>query len=155
MQMQNNQSCQKGHSILKESCPHCKALRKEWYKCLKNEGFEDLESEGGLIEEANLRRGRCSDFDTRDQFDNRFSYYQWARDRLDDGRFDSTKSQLIWEMHSEGMSRREIAPRVGYENSWISRKLRKIETYLKARSQGSGSSQLDLMFWAEPWHYVS
>lgn len=97
---------------------------------------------------------KLQDFQTQSTFEAKQSYYSWARSKANDGRFDSEKSSLIWELHSEGMARREIAPQVGYEHSWISRKIKKIEKYLKAQSLGSGSSQLDLFFWSSPWDYT-
>ena len=132
-------TCKKGHLILKESCRECQALRKEWYSYLKAEGFEDAEdpkhnwrfSVPYIITDDSPNN--VAQHPDRKLFERR-SYYLWASQKLNDGRFQCETDKLIWEMHSEGASRREIAPRVGYEQSWITRKIQKIEMYLKCAS---------------------
>lgn len=115
-------------------------------------GFKDIEIGEDLLENCFEVKGKHNQ--TEDTFKANQNYYSWARSKVNEGRFDSTKSQLIWEYHSEGMPRRQIAPRVGYEHSHISRKIQKITRYLKAQATGSGSQQLDLFFWSTPWEFV-
>ena len=72
----------------------------------------------------------------------RRSYYLWAAQKLNESRFRSETDKLIWEMHAEGYSRRAIAPRIGLEHSWITRKIHKIEMYLKCASTSFVASVL-------------
>ncbi len=125
-------------------------MRQEWLTKAASSGFEDIENH-----KEELKVSKSIHLDTKVTYDAKQSYYDWARSKVNDGRFDSEKSSLIWELHSEATPRREIAPKVGFEQSWVTRKIKKIERYLKAESAGSGSSQLDLFFWSAPWEYVS
>lgn len=121
------QICQRGHTVFKDSCADCKALRVEWYSYLKNVGFEDIENmRGDLIDSSsalNLRK----DFQTQMQFNAKQSYYQWARSKANEGNFKNETERLIWESHAEGLSVRKIEPLVGLNYSWISRKLNKLK----------------------------
>lgn len=119
-------------------CPSCKALRQEWYQTLTEEGFFDIEKQDRL-RTTNASHEIRKDLQTTMQFDARCSYYQWARNKLNEGRFDSTKDRLIWQYHSEGVSRREMSPKVGLEQSWVTRKIHKIESYLKMQAEIIGS----------------
>lgn len=109
-------------------------MREQWYSHLTEDGFTDIEdttTQGEPYIPTDLR--------TSLQFEAKFSYYQWAREKLNQGRFDSTKDRLIWQYHAEGVSRREMSPRVGLEQSWITRKIHKIENYLKTQAEIIGS----------------
>ena len=111
-------------------------MRKGWYQHLERTGFQDIEKND------ELRTGSWSheirqDLQTYHTFQARQSYYQWAQEKAQTARFSSTTDRLIWEYHSEGLSRRQIAPRVGLEGSWITRKIHKIKEYLTTVTIGS------------------
>lgn len=130
LQMTSLQSCPLGHNVFKESCEPCQVIQKEWYQYLERAGFEDIEKDGGR-KETQLMRRMSKNVQTTEMFEANISYYQWAREKAQVSNFKSTTDRLIWEYHAEGLSRSEIAPRVGLEGSWISRKLQYIEQYLK------------------------
>ncbi len=145
--------CAKGHTILKSSCPSCSLLKKEWYGYLKYTGFEDIEKGLMLVDHKNvLDLTLKKDWQTKLQFEAKANYYEWARRKLTDGNFVATfsyKDQVIWENHCEGASRRDIANVVEFENSYISRKIDKIESFLRTHSVSSGAVQLDIFYWAD------
>lgn len=125
------QKCQKGHLIFKETCRACKDLKAEWYTHLNNQGFEDIER-GSYLKESDLAYRR--QIKDPDLFKAKQNYYTWAQGVLETANFESIKDKLIWESHAEGLSQREIAPRVGIGQPWVARKLKQIEGYLKETS---------------------
>lgn len=128
----NESFCDQGHSILKESCKACELLKKDWYSYLTRSGFEDIEKGLRLArptEQLNLRM----DFSNQTTFEAKRNYYAWAQECLTLCSFDSMIDRMIWQYHSEGYSSREIGPIVGYERSWIPKKLKVIESKLKAK----------------------
>ena len=124
--------CQKGHTILNPSCKSCLQLKREWNKHLEATGFDDIESKSSGI---SVHISACFLEPPEDHgsfFDNRETNYRlWVERKADNSRFRSETDRLIWECHSEGLSRREIAPRVGLNDRWVGRKLEVIEGYLK------------------------
>ncbi len=125
-------TCKAGHTLFLENCKQCKALRKEWYGFLKDNGFYDIENnkkylDAGSPTELHLRK----DFSTEDTFKAKQSYYSWAREMNERAEFQSTRDKMIWEYHAEGLSRRKIAPMVGLEGSWVMKKIHRIENYIK------------------------
>lgn len=134
-QTQTNHLCQAGHRILKETCKDCRALRSEWYEYLEHSGFTDIEDSIGLKD-----RGSLQALESKSAiFHSQQNYYQWARSKLNDGRFNSETDRLIWEYHTEGLSKRQIAPRIGLEQSWTGRKINLIKSYLKEAYDSVGS----------------
>lgn len=127
------QMCQTGHTVFRKSCKSCLEIRADWYLQLQINGFKDIENLEEDFVDRNSLAARCThiDFHTKIQFDAKRSYYQWARDKLIDGKFRSDTDKLIWEYHSEGISTRTISPRVGLNQSWTARKVARIRTYLK------------------------
>lgn len=147
--------------MFQQSCRACKSLKSEWYSYLESSGFEDIEDDNGLKGRSRFTTSIKNDGETNEReqvgavlFNEQLSYYQWARTKINDGRFDSEKSRLIWEYHAEGYSTRQISPIVGLEQSWCVRKIKKAKEFLKAQDTGSGSFTLDLFFWAEPWKFI-
>lgn len=116
--------------IFKEACRDCKTLRTEWYEYLAASGYEDPDPLDSTELPA-LRVYEIKDFQSTAQFEAKKGYHDWARSKVNDGKFQSVSDKLIWECHADGMPRRQIAPRVGLEHSWISRKINRIENYLK------------------------
>lgn len=162
--------CRQGHQTLKDNCRACRELKAEWYQYLSNTGFEDIEN-GSFLKGSYLftiskpkvdfleYKGANGTVGARMEtevgelqneealagqylYESKVSYYQWARSKLNDGRFDSEKDKLIWEYHAEGLSTRQISPRVGLEQSWIVRKINKIKSNLKEQMETFGSASM-------------
>lgn len=116
------------HSILNNSCKDCKDLKKEWDEYLEKMGFEDIEkskiffADHKSIFDLVYRK----DFQTQTTFDAKVSYYSWARTKLQQESFTSTTDKIIWESHTEGQSTRQIGSKIGFDQSWIVKKLKKI-----------------------------
>lgn len=125
---QTQQMCSQGHLIFNEKCRACRDLRREWYGYLNRTGFVDVEKQTFSV------GPRSSEFLEVNTYNAKLHYYSWAQSMLHYGQFRSTQDRIIWEHHSEGLSRRQIAPRVGLEQSWVTRKIQKIEGYLKAQT---------------------
>ena len=120
-------TCKTGHTILKESCRHCQTLKKEWYNILENADFDDIEKRLSSVEGDLSQR---KDFQTIDQYEAKLNYFSWASQMLEFGNFKSMKDQMIWEYHTEGLSRRTISARIGLNDRWCSRKILQIRDYL-------------------------
>jgi hypothetical protein len=137
--------CQKGHTILKNTCKSCREIKARWDNQLESSGFVDIEDGEFFTDHRSAQDlAQRRDFQTQDVFAATCSYYAWARSKLSEGYFTSYRDQRIWELHSEGLSRRKISPIVGLEGSWITRKIHKIEEYLQTGSVCSMSCQLAL-----------
>lgn len=83
------------------------ALKKTWYAKLKSKGFEDAEQD-----EVNLKEWHSSIF-MRDYdelyYKSKEDYYRLAGQFLHDFPFKNKKERRIWELHSQGISLRNIA----------------------------------------------
>lgn len=127
-------TCKSGHLIFKRTCENCKELRNEWYqRANKTDIFTDIEDEN-----ENLRDHKSiqdlyqrKHFQTMDVFEASLEYQSWAEEMLNKAKFKCRKDKTIWKYHIKGFSRREIAPKVKLEGSWVSRKVKKISKYLK------------------------
>lgn len=132
---QKNHSCHLGHLILKNNCPYCKSLQKEWYQALAKSGFEDLEDNIGL-KDRHFNQTLERNIET---FHERVSYYSWAQEKAQSGKFYSAKDKLIWEYHAKGWSQPQIAPVFGHSQSWICKKINFIKTHLMNQIESIGS----------------
>ncbi len=138
-QNQTAQKCLTGHTVYLENCKDCLSLKSEWYAYLCKTGFVDLEAnERNLDSKATANLRHLTQFQ-EGIFEARRSYYQWAKEKLDYSEFRSEKDKLIWEYHSEGLSTREISPRIGLEQSWCVRKINKIKAYISDQAKTLGS----------------
>lgn len=136
--MDHHHQCQMGHQILNQKCKHCKSIQNLWYKHLKNNGFEDVEKGNDLIDHKTITDLiYLKDFQTRDTFEAKVNYFTWASQMLHLGNFKSIKDQIIWEYHSDGLSRRKISERIGLGDRWCSRKIVQIREYLMISSSQS------------------
>lgn len=134
-----------GHLILKPTCKSCRELKAHWDKELEALGCPEIENGRHLTDHKSAcDLAQRTNFQTHDTYQANVSYYQWARDKLNQGLFTSYRDRLIWENHTEGLSRRKISKVVGLEQSWVTRKLQKIENYLLTNSVASMSCQLAL-----------
>ena len=102
-------------------------------------GFQDIENGDEFID-TDLNSLKY--YQTVDTFNAKQSYYHWAREKLNNARFETTKDKLIWECHSEGMVMRRIASTTGFETSWICRKIKRLENYLKEQAEVVASSSM-------------
>lgn len=96
-------------------------LQAEWYLKIKQSGFEDIED----VKSPNefIKVWHSSYFQTRyspNEFEEKREYYDRARAFLEDQMqgleyilFGKQLERTIWELHSEGLSLREIAREVG------------------------------------------
>ncbi len=110
----------------------CRELKMSWYNHLESMGFDDIEKKSsGISVSVSWHSAEEPQEDQPSIFDDgKLNYYQWVGNKLNESRFRSETDRLIWEHHSEGLSRREIAPRIGLNDRWIGRKLEVIEGYL-------------------------
>lgn len=123
--------CQSGHPIINQSCSHCKQIQKHWYQYLHKLDFIDIEKGHNFIDHKTTSDlSYRKDFQTKDQYEARLNYFSWASEMLETRSFRSFKDQLIWEYHSEGLSRRKISERIGLGDRWCSRKIIQIREYL-------------------------
>lgn len=84
-----------------------KKLQAEWYSKLEDEGFQDVEQD-----EEHLKRWTSSFFKTRYNptlWKAKEEYYRAAGHFLHDYKFSNDTEKLIWELHGEAMSIRNIA----------------------------------------------
>lgn len=122
--------------MLKETCRHCQLIKKDWYSHLKASGFEDIEKGMRLVDHKTVEDlAYRKDFHTQNQFEAKVNYSLWATQMLELGSFRSMMDQMIWEYHSDGLSRREISERIDLNDRWISRKIIQIKSYLSNSSQ--------------------
>lgn len=126
------QTCKKGHLIFNNRCRACHSIKKEWYSYLEESGFTDIEISRKRCDRTDLLDlSDKTQFQTQTAFYAEKTYYQWASEKASTAKFNSITDRLIWECHSEGISRRDIAPRVGLEGSWVSRRIQKIRKQLE------------------------
>src|SRR5271166_5977613 len=90
-----------------------KELQAKWYKKLEKEGFEEIEQEDGNLKHWSSRvfaakfNGVFFE-DKKSYYESVETYYRTAGHFLNEYDFKSDKDRLIWELHSEGFSVREI-----------------------------------------------
>lgn len=82
-----------------------KKLKDQWYKKLKEEGFEDIEHANGRLKHAPV--DNPVDY-LRLLYSGRPEYYELATRFLNEYDFDNELERIIWEYHTNGLSRREI-----------------------------------------------
>jgi hypothetical protein len=84
-----------------------KQLRKEWYKKLKDEGFNDIEKlDGDLIEWHTSRFTKATN--RRYSIEAKSDYYYLANQFLNTYKFKNELFRAIWEYHANGISQRDI-----------------------------------------------
>lgn len=76
-------------------------LQKDWYKKLANTGFEDIEDTSSQNE---FLKSWSSEINETGQ-----EYYYMAEHFLSEYSFQDDDEKLIWEMHTNGKSERDIA----------------------------------------------
>lgn len=123
-------------------------LQKEWYKKLADSGFKDIEEFDEVRGSAAISflKRSCKDL-AKKYNDTTFFYYQLCRDFLSHGFFLSKIDHKIWQLHSEGVSIREILKELQQDSTlnfphsifWIFTRLNKLkkDMYLWQSSQES------------------
>jgi hypothetical protein len=105
-----------------------KKLRDKWYAKLEKTGFKDIED--NKYDEPKLKVYDYLKFKAipPDLHEARKKYYSNCRDVLNVHRFESVLHRKIWELHTDGMSLREIerAIKQEYKKDTINAIIRKI-----------------------------
>lgn len=103
-----------------QTCPfntdEFNALKTKWYKTLKDEGFNDIEStppnksQPGLIQwHAFYFQAASHGFKGPDFFRAKADYFYYAAQFLERGAFDSMIEKEVWALHADGWGVRESA----------------------------------------------
>ena len=92
--------------------PSFKEAEAQWYKKLKDEGFQDIEDTSR--DDRPLKVWDRSYFLKLDDlsFAAKQSYYRQASNFLEQHDFKNEVQRRIWELHTEGISRRDIASKI-------------------------------------------
>ncbi len=105
-----------------------KDLQAKWYKKLADKGFEDIED--NKYEEPKLKAYHYLRFKTLepDVHAARAKYYENCRGVLVNHRFKRALDRRIWELHTEGLSLREIETEIKqyYKKDTINAIIRRI-----------------------------
>lgn len=91
-----------------------KALKDNWYKKLKKEGFKDIEQEDGNLTTW-ASRLFLTHYDEI-KYQAKEEYYQLAGQFYHDYNFKSVLDKMIWELHITGMSIRNIVKTLKQKN---------------------------------------
>lgn len=84
-----------------------------WYRRLYDAGFEDLEVQDRRSVDTRNAAVRDREAVT--------TYYRIAAQLLHEGEFASARDRAVWEMHVEGLSRREIARKMTLNHKTVDR----------------------------------
>lgn len=100
-------------------------LQAKWYSKLKREGFEDIEygedSIKRCVPDAVSRTTRNDYEDMLVTYQSREEYYRLAGQFFYEHAFDNRKEQLIWELHKDGISMRDIVQHMKSRNFKVQR----------------------------------
>lgn len=81
-------------------------LKAKWYNKLRKSGFDDKERD-----ENNMKQWDAHAFNSRydkNQFGAKETYYRWAGQFLHEKEFRNKRDRIIWELHAQGATVREI-----------------------------------------------
>lgn len=126
--------------MVRMSCPSrpSKALERLWYDKLKKEGFEDIENT--TKRDRPLETWHRSKFGDLDPVlcEARRTYYDAALSLLHHHPFDKPIERAIWEMHANGLSKREIEAEIAksdfkkkYKRESILNIIKRISIYIE------------------------
>jgi hypothetical protein len=108
---------------MKFKSPEFKKLKREWYKKLADDGFEDIEkNEMELFEPTRM---------LTEVHEATYRYFVNAKNFLESGSFETKKDKVLWFMHSEGWLGTEIAKMLSMTESKVSRTIAKYEARVK------------------------
>lgn len=120
--------------------PDFKKLQAIWSEKLQEAGFKDIEDKkGNLTDHQNI-----SDFNRRigfrsDSYIQIRDYYIWATQMANTGIFKSRTDEMIWLMHSEGKSSREISEHVCLAQNTVCLRIKRIREELIDQSEAAPS----------------
>lgn len=114
-------------------------LQKEWYKKLKQSGFNDLEYIDGDGNVLDWMRGSSKFVSTeRDNvhvpsllYSNTLDYYLNMGEKLENIEFESEEHKYIFSLHVEGLSLRKIAALVSFSHVKVLRIINKYKSCKK------------------------
>lgn len=118
-------------------------LKKEWYKKLKDSGFNDIEKASGSIGRTQLNL-KNRNFD---QIQATQEYYSMARTFILEHKFNDERELYVWTRHSEGDSERTISSTMqsdGHEplsRAEIGRKIRRLSNLMKLKYLKTGNNE--------------
>lgn len=124
--MHQSDVCSQSHYSFVTTCKGCVHMKNIWYHHIEEMGFVDFEKQGSSNGNSNLT--------SKLAFESNQTYYQWARDILNNAMFQFPIDKIIWEYHSEGFTRRRISEIVGIHHTRITRKIHKIEKQVSKSS---------------------
>lgn len=101
-----------------------KTLQNVWAKKLKASGFEDIETEDGALKVSTDPRTISNALAMKES---RETYYEVARQLLNDHVFESPGEIKVWEQHCEGIGIRSIAKKVGFSRYKVEKIIRKLK----------------------------
>lgn len=89
--------------------PEFKKLKKEWDQKLKESGFEDIEFDENHLRKHDdyMFRNRLAKYGPT-FFEAKQQYYRLAGQFLENHKFEDSDEKLIWQLHSDGVSGRDI-----------------------------------------------
>lgn len=91
--------------------PDLAQLKREWYKKLKKEGFDDIEADETRLKTWSSGTGspyRNTYKYKENMFDAKADYYRLAEHFLNEHRFKNNTERTIWEYHANGIGFRSI-----------------------------------------------
>lgn len=83
--------------------------QKIWYKKLKDSGFEDIESSEDSLKSYSNRTFNLTDKNQHGGWQFKAEYYRMASHLLHDHEFKNERQKYIWELHTNGISVRDIS----------------------------------------------
>ena len=89
-----------------------KKLQQDWYKKLKDSGFEDIERPNGLLKMWSSEYERFISIYDRTTWIAKAQYFQLAENFFHDYKFETEKDKLIWGWHKENISIRNIVKKL-------------------------------------------
>lgn len=110
-------------------------LQKKWYNKLARTGFKDVENV--FVKGEPLKHWDSSEFQryfSPSSFSERQRYYELASQLLHDFKFKTSADKTVWEMHTQGISQRQIAKKMGLHYNTVCRIIKKYASYIKYNS---------------------
>ena len=110
-----------------------KALKNEWYSKLKESGFDDVEQNDA---DENLKQWHAFYFQARhdpDAFSYKEVYFQNAQSFLEAHEFETEFQRIVWDLHCEGGSLRQIAYALSSKVWLVRQTIMALEELMKAQ----------------------
>lgn len=116
------------------------ALQKEWYKKLKEDGFQDIEYFDSNMEAKDMMYREATKFAIAsvDTFTSTEQYYIEARQFLHSHSFLSNRDKIVWTNYTDGLSYRKIGEIVGLSAASIMSIVKRIEKIMLEQRLNSG-----------------